>query len=241
MSAGAVQREIYNYMLRNQIRNGSFALIAAAAMACGSARAGIVLQTYGDLTSWSSAVTVDTTDTFDGLAPSGGYDAVGTTYTADGLTYNAIAGGSMDIVDSSYSSPYFNFGPGGALFSGSSTATVLPKIQVTLPANTTAVGLDLMTVSPNAQSVVVTLNDGESFTIGTANRPTETFFGFTASAPVSTITFTLTSVDLNQGTFIGLDNFSYGVATASDAPEASTLCLIGAGLIVLTTRRKKLL
>ncbi len=226
-------------MLRHQIRTGILALIAAAALTCGSARAGIVLQTYGDLTSWSSAVTVDATDTFDGLAPSGSNDPVGTTYSADGLTYNAITGGAMDIVDSTYMNPYFNFGPGGILISGSSTS-VLPKIQVTLPANTTAVGLDLMTVSPNAQSVVVTLNDGETFTVGTANRPTETFFGFTTSAPVSTITFTLTSVDLNQGTFIGLDNFSYGVATASEAPEASTLCLIGAGLIVFTARRKRL-
>jgi len=213
-------------------------LIASAALVCGTARAGIVLQTYGDLTSWSGAVTVDATDTFDGLAASGSNDPVGTTYSYDGITYNALTGGAMDIVDSTYSNPYFNFGPGGILISGSST-TILPKIQVTLPANTTAVGLDLMTISPNAQNVVVTLNDGESFTVGTANRPAETFFGFTTSAAVSTITFTLTSADLNQGTFIGLDNFSVGVADATQAPEASTFCLIGGGLLVITAARRR--
>ncbi|MGH9207864.1 MAG: hypothetical protein ACRD1G_15125, partial [Acidimicrobiales bacterium] len=115
------------------------------------------------------------------------------------------------------------FGPGGST----------GYITVTLPANTTAVGFDVMT-DPAAQGVTVTLGGGLGTFSGivTQNNPTEQFWGVTTSTAIAS----LQVQDPAAGSSIILDNFQYGQSTALDAPpvaEAMTSILLGSGLLML--------
>lgn len=115
-----------------------------------------------------------------------------------------------------------------------------PYIQVTLPSGISAFGIDLGSLSPNATAVQILLSDGESFTVSTANRPTLTFFGLTANAPINFIDFSLINTVPSNGTQLVADNFRFGQAGfASPTPESGTVGLLGLGLMSLYGIRRR--
>ena len=119
------------------------------------------------------------------------------------------------------------------------SSSPLPYIQIVLPAGVTAFGLDLFTVSPNSESFQITVA-GTNYTVPTDARPTEQFWGVTSDTAISTINLTLLGTAYNGSTYALLDNFSFGTADLSQAPEAGTFLLIGSGLIGIAGLRKLL-
>jgi len=207
-------------------------------LASQTARATTLIQTYSDLTSWQAAVAELGMDTFEGKVSSGGntgsslsnaagyVDAESVTFTGlYGVTY------SLEIIDAlSAPQPYYNFGSGASLTSGSSTTTSPPSIVAKLPAGITAISLDVMTYGNNVP-VTLTASDGTTDVVSTAFR-TQTFVGFTFSAPISSLTLSIPGAP--QFTSVLLDNFAIGTADMGDpVPEPVTLLLVGMGLLMM--------
>ena len=202
------------------------------------------ITTYSDPNAWQTAATAQQTITFEGLAPTDG----SATYSgATGLTtggvefigYTSSGASWIQVIDTNVSQ-WYNFGSNDALVQNMDRPTAgsaLPYVQIVLPANVTAVGMDLFTVSPNALNYSITVA-GNQYTVPTEARPTEAFFGITSTAPISSLTLTLQGTAYNGSTNALLDNFQYGTADVSQAPEGATFVLIGSGLIAIAGLRK---
>ena len=195
---------------------------------------------YTDPVAWMAAVSGTTAIGFEGLAPAGGFKDYSTstgyviTNGPEFIGFEGPAIYGLQVIDSADSSPYFNWGTGASLESPGYNAPpngFTPYIHVILPANITAFGVDLMTVSPNALTYQVTLDNGNTYTVTTANRPTQTFFGITSDSPIAYINFAVIGTTNGNGTYGLMDNFTYGTADdATQTPELCTFLLIGSGL-----------
>jgi hypothetical protein len=214
--------------------------LTAFLLAVNPARSATI-TTYTDPNAWAAAASVQNTITFAGLAPTDG----ATTYQgATGLTtsgvefigYTSTGSSWIEVVDTNFNS-YFDFDS----TDGSSDAVLrdmdrpnasspLPYIQIVLPAGVTAFGMDLFTVSPSAATVQITVA-GSNYSVATDPLPTEQFFGVTSTTAISTIDLTVLGTVYNGSTYELLDNFSFGTADLSQAPEGGTFLLIGSGLI----------
>ncbi len=214
-----------------------------AALACLPARS-TTITTYTDPTAWQAASSVQQTISFEGLAPTNS----STTYQGPtGLTTGGVefigytwAGVSwIQVIDTNFSQ-WYNFGSNDALLQNMdrpNSGSPLPYVQIVLPANVTSFGMDLFTVSPNSLNYNITVA-GNQYTVPTDPRPTEAFWGVTSDTPIANITLTLQGSVYNGGTSALLDNFQYGTANLSQAPEAATFVLIGSGLIAIAGLRK---
>ena len=230
-------------MLNTRFRYSLPVLGLALAFAARSAN-GADIQ-YTDATSWTAAVTGVTAIPFSGIAPAGG----SVTYnTSSGLVVNGVTflgyfsptAFQLSVVDSQFSTPYWNFGSPNVQSPGydrAQTATFLPYIHVVLPAATTAFSTTLSTVSPNALVYQVTLSDGSQFFVQTGNRPTPTFIGITSSSAITYADFMVMGTAYNGGTYGLMQNFQTAT-TANNTPEAATMLLIGAGLLFVRSLRK---
>ena len=202
------------------------------------------ITTYTDPNAWQTASNTEQTITFEGLAPTDN----STTYSGStGLTTGGVefigytySGSSWIQVLDTNSSIWYNFGTNDALLQDMDrpdSSSPLPYIHIVLPANVTAIGMDLFTVSPSALSYTVTVA-GTQYTVPTDARPTEAFWGITSDTPIATVDLTLQGTVYNGSTVALLDNFQYGTADLSQAPEAATFVLIGSGLIGISLLKK---
>jgi PEP-CTERM motif len=221
-------------------------LIGVTLLASQAAQATTLLQGYTDLASWQAAVAQLGLDTFEGVVGSNG--SSGTTYnTVGGYTdalgidfvgaFSSLAGSDvLQVIGAAYApSPWWDFGTGATLASGQTTNSGIlqPQIVAKLPANITAIALDVMTYG-NIVPVTLTASDGTTLTVSTAARQ-QTFYGFTFNAPVSTLTI---SVPSENGGYVLLDNFRIGTADVA-APEPATMLLLGLGLVFVAFLRKR--
>ena len=221
-------------------------LSALTAMLLTMMPAHAALITYSDSASFSAATTSLTSIGFTGEAPVNGLKdfSTSTGYQISGVTfvgYVTASSYSLHINDSGFSTPYWNFGTGAVLSSpiyDRAAGAALPYIRVTFPANITAFSTDLMTVSPNALTFQVAAQ-GSTFSVATANRPTQTFFGITSDVPFSYVDFTVAGTSLNGSTFGLVDNVQFGQATPP-VMEGATFVLMGGGLLALGVFRKRL-
>ncbi len=204
------------------------------------------ITTYSDPTSWAAATAPGyQTVTFEGLTTPGGvtnyYGSTGV--TSDGVefigyTYAGVS--DLQVIDTS-AYTWFNDGTGDALLQSLSrpnSGSPLPYVNIVLPANVTALGLDLWTTNNPAMSYSITVA-GNQYTVPTLAGNTVAFWGITSDTAISSIQFTVPSTP-TQGTEALLDNFSFGASDMSAAPEAATYLLIGSGLIGLIVLRKRL-
>ncbi|MBZ5608079.1 MAG: hypothetical protein LAP38_07475 [Acidobacteriia bacterium] len=218
-------------------------LVAAAFVVAPAYSA--TITTYSDSSAWQSAASVLATVDFEGLAPANG----STTYTgstgvtsggAEFIGYTSSGSSWIQVIDTNFNI-WYNFGTSDALRQNMDRPTSnspLPYIHVALPANVTAFGVDLFTVSPSALSYTITVA-GTPYTVPTSNRPTETFWGVTSDTPIPSVDLTLQGTVYNGSTSALLDDFRYGAAQGmSDAPEAATFLLIGSGLIGIAALKK---
>ncbi len=205
------------------------------------------ITTYIDSLAWQSTVSGLQSINLEGLAPTNG----STTYnTPAGLTtggvqfigYTSSGTSWIQVLDTNFNL-YYNFGSGDAArqnLDRPNSNSPLPYVHVVLPANVTAFGMDLFTVSPSALNFTVTVA-GTPYTVPTAARPTETFWGVTSDAAIASLDLTLQGTSYNGSTSAMIDNFRYGTSAAqgmSDAPEATTFLLIGSGLIAIAALKK---
>lgn len=104
-------------------------------------------------------------------------------------------------------------------------------INVALPAGTTAIGADIMTILDYAGNVTLTLATGETFTHPSLNYPGRGFLGVTSTSPI---------VSLRYSTPAGgqlLDNVRFGQAIV---PEPLSIAVFGGVLAAggLAVRRR---
>jgi hypothetical protein len=225
--------------LRLSILFAGFALIPAYST---------TITTYSDPVSWAAATTPGyQTVTFEGLTAPGTvtnyFSATGV--TSDGVEfigYSYAGVSDIQVIDTSISS-YYNDGTGDALIqtmNRPNAGSPLPYVNIVLPANVTALGLDLWTASSAAMSYSITVA-GNQYTVPTVAGNTVAFWGITSDTSISSLQFTVPGSTPTSGTDAFLDNFNFGASDMSAAPEAGTYLLIGSGLIGLIVLRKRLL
>jgi len=202
------------------------------------------ITTYTDPNAWQAASNLQQTVTFEGLAPTDG----STTYQgATGVTaggaefigYTSSGASWIQVIDTNFSQ-WYNFGSNDALAQSMdrpNSSSPVPYIQIVLPANVTSIGMDLFTVSPNSLNYSITVG-GNQYTVPTDPRPTEAFWGITSDTPISSVTLTVQGSVYNGSTTALLDNFQFGTAEMSQAPEGATFVLIGSGLIAIAGLKK---
>jgi hypothetical protein len=205
------------------------------------------ITTYSSLASWEAATSTGfQTVTFTGLTPAGTstpYNSP-TGVTQDGVEFigYSSSGQSNIQVDDTSAVTWYNDGTGDALIesaSPSSTGAPLPYIDIVLPANVTALGLNLWTASSPAASYSITVA-GNTYTVPTVSGNTEVFWGITSGTAVSSLQLTVPSSTPSSATQALADNFSFGASDLTVAPEAGTYLLIGSGLIGFVMLRKRL-
>jgi hypothetical protein len=198
--------------------------------------AGATTLLYLDPVAWAAATTGLTVINFEGLASPG---VPGNYSTAGGLTLGGVQFIGVTPPNNYYlyvqdpgTAAKYGWGSGDVLEGPNSTW--IPGnpgyIEATLPAGYTAVSAHVMTHTPYAQQVIVSIPaTGESFTISTSGLPTPTFVGLISSdLPIQSVQFQA------SGSYILMDNFTYGQET----PEAETLLLGGTGLLGLWIARR---
>jgi hypothetical protein len=202
--------------------------LTIAALAAAPAAASPILFT--DRLAWQNALTSLTAlITFEGLASPG---TPGNYSTATGLTLSGVqflgpkTDGYFLYTQDPLTASYLNWNSGDLLMGGH--ASWGASILVNLPAGVTAVGTDVMTHTPFAQPVVLSLSTGDSFIITTLNQPNRQFVGVTSGVPINWIRLT------PQNGYVLVDNFAYGVAT----PEPDAFILAATGLFGLWVARR---
>lgn len=210
------------------------------------------ITTYSTLASWQAATEAGyQTATFAGLAPSNGDTLYNTAsgVTVDGVQfvgYNSSGTSDLEVIDTSGSNyTWYDWGTGDSIIQNldrPNSSSPLPYIDIILPANITAFGIDLWTTSPQALNYTITVN-GNQYTAPTFSQPTLAFWGITSDTPISSLQLTLQGTTYNGSSNELMDDFVFGTAGADDlqtAPEAGTYLLIGTGLIGLVALRKRL-
>jgi hypothetical protein len=203
------------------------ALIGLATLAL-TTRTYAQVTLYTDRGSFIAATNSSTNIDFEGLVPSGSYvfynTPIGLTISGvkfvgnDGFGFNELV-----VVDAAYYPPYYNWGS-GAVLRGPRDLNPGAQIAVTLPAGITAVGSDIMSFRPYADSVKVTLSTGNMFTLPTDSYSNRAFVGFISTTPIKSLTFQSTG-----GSYINLDNFVFGHGSSVPEPGACAL-FTGLGL-----------
>jgi hypothetical protein len=206
---------------------------------------GTPLQTYPDVNSWLAAVTALGDATFEGQAPVNGSTSYNNSagYTEAGVKFVGYSGGyDLMIVNPGSVNWWYNFGSGASLSTVGSTLYPV-SIVATLPANMTAVALNVMVAGNAGLPVVVTASDGSSATIPTTAGQAS-FFGAIYATPITSLTVASNGTP-PSGTYVLLDNFRYGTADSDglpgNAPEIATMLLIGTGLLAMAAFRKRMI
>ncbi len=213
-------------------------VIAVIALTLLAAPAGANVTTYTNSIAWSGATTNIFTIDFSGSANA--VSPYTTDYsTAAGLTINGVqiigyteTTGEYNLTAVNPNAFQGDWGSGDYLRGGWSSSYML----ITFPGTgSTAVAFNLMS-NPAAKSVLVTLADGDSYTVPTFAKPTLAFFGFVSDTPIASVRLSAT------GGYTLLDNLAYSTSDPAppegEVPEAQTFFLGGSGIAVLWLARR---
>lgn len=198
-----------------------------------------IITTYSVQANWLAALTGQQTLDFSGLAPANGttnYPS-GVSLAAGTIIFTAV-NGNLQAVDTGVNS-FFDYGTGVALsiLYDRPSGNPAPNFHVALPANVTAFGVNLFTVSPHSLNFSVVAAGG-SYTVPTFTPQTVAFFGVTSDAPITGIDLTVLGTVFNGSTTGLIDNFAFGTASA-DTPEVASKILIGSGLVLLAGLKRR--
>jgi len=216
----------------------------AALLLIGSATVATA-DVYSNSAQWEAVTSGVTTVDFSSLSPP---SLLYLTYpsppglTLDGVNFSAAGNSPVYVINDDYCCLTYARGS-DTLSSGATTGG--GTVVVALPANTTAIGFNLFTVTlgdvngdlPGNVDVVI---NGSTYVVGTATAPNLVFFGLTSTDPISSLTITPEQVGL--GTAVDLTNFSYGQAAAVTPEPGSYAALIlafGGVILVVRSRRAK--
>lgn len=194
--------------------------------------AGATLQastiTSYTFTDWQTTVQPGSAHDAAFAPPSGIFGAAGYT-TSDGFTITGPDGASPNLQE-----VFFNGSP--SLKGGSDAAA---QVVVTAPTGGETALLFGFGSIPSTSGYTLTLSDGEIFNLAGSTS----LFGVSVSHPITSATFAST-----PGSSFVLDYIGYGTTTQTldasgspdpgSAPEASTLLLIGTGLLLVGKLRR---
>jgi hypothetical protein len=111
----------------------------------------------------------------------------------------------------------------------------LETFTITLPANTYAFALDLISQNNLGTPFNLSVDGGSKTTANSVSVPGSVFFGFRSATPISSVSV----FSGFQNEQIELDNFEIGTAVAPVA-ESKTLLLVGSGLFMLLYVRRRM-
>jgi hypothetical protein len=214
--------------------------IPLAALLIGSATFATA-DVYNNSAQWEAATSGISTINFGVLSPPhGGFltypSPPGLTVSGVNFTTNAPA---VYVVDDAFCCATYARGS-DTLDSGEDGTIV-----ATLPANTTAVGFDLFTVTlgdlggslPGTVDVGV---NGKTYVVDTATAPGLVFFGLTSPDAISSLTITAEQVGSGINTAVDISNFSYGgTATVTPEPGSYAALILGFGGVILAVRSRR--
>ncbi len=226
----------------NCLRNT--AVLISMTIAGMGVASGTPLLTYPDVNSWLAAVTALGDATFEsGDTGPGTIVNYNVPYVEAGVSFADPTG--MFIVNPGTKYTWFNFGTGNSLSADASSGVSPVAITATLPANITAVALNVMVGGNGGLPVVLTFSDGSQVTVPTTSGQAS-FFGATFASPISSVIIGSSGTPPGS-TYYLLDNFQIGTANVAqqgpppgDTPEIATLLLIGGGLLAMASFRKRL-
>lgn len=154
-----------------------------------------------------------------------------------GVAFNSA--GNLFTIDPDFSAPFYDWGSGDVLSDQFSSNA---SFNITLPGGFGAVGTDIMSFDPYLASIKISLSTGEEFMVNTNDFPNRAFFGFISNNPITSLV-----IDNLSGSFLNLDNFSFGDAIQGDGngndhgviPEPSSLALMTIGLSGLASLKRR--
>lgn len=221
-------------MYFQKTRSYSF-VTALVVSGCVPGSAAVV--TFTDRITWQSATSSVNTIAFEGIATQG----AGPVQFNSGLTLGLDTFQGFDNTASTQGDLEVNWPNvnwlSGAFLEGPAANSNGQHITVTLPAGIFAVGSDIMLYDPNTPSslgegITVQLSTGATIYPATTNSgfTSRAFIGFTSDTPISSITFFPSN---DPAGHLALDNFSTGGQPVSPTPEAASMLLCGAGLLLM--------
>ncbi|HUI05707.1 MAG TPA: hypothetical protein VL486_01745 [Verrucomicrobiae bacterium] len=220
-------------LLRRRILNWATPLFFCVCV--GQAVASVT--SYATKAAFDAATTGITTIGFEGIAPADGFVGLGNggSLTLSGVTFTAHSGVYLFVNSSTYYAvndpPAYDLGSGDYLLAGSGAPAFL---SITLPAPVTALAFSLGTFDDSTSQITISLAPGGDALTAGAPYPTNTFVGFTSSAPISSLQIEITAG--NRQDTLTLDNFSFGAAAI---PEPNSITLLALGLGIVPWRQRK--
>jgi hypothetical protein len=218
--------------------------LAAVALGLATILGGHAVQAdyvvYTNRASFESAITGETTESFNELgSPISIYGSAGLS-EANGLTQPLTISGSSNFLLSSSASAMAGYYPtNGTYLLGPISTSATDGLTVTLPANTySAAGADVAAFASNSVvSFLVTTSDGSSFTSSVAIDASSSnsalgFLGVVLTNPNDYVTSLTFSTPLGAAQNVVVDNTSFGFAPLS-VPEPASMTLIAAGGLAL--------
>ena len=201
-------------------------------------------QFNNNRTGWAAASSNLNTIDFNNLTAASDF-AFQPSLTTGGVTfasfYSTFASNNVLIKNTE------NWGTGNYLLGPSQDQFGNYSLKITLPSARTSFGTDIMYNGSYASTFQVTLSSGATLTTATTlpNHTGPAFFGFTTDTAVTYLIFTPTYVASIEPRLV-IDNVSFADAGGGapvdppvDTPEAATLALCGAGLLLFQALRRR--
>ena len=206
-------------------------IVIAGLLSLSATSAFAATTDYSDFTSWSDDIAgVITTETYNGYDFTGGgsnFVNYGTGTTLGGITYTLGNGGTffginknLDYDAAYHKSNYIEWE------GGSPTNT----LTITLASYTNAIGFNFGQFYGEADTITVTLGNGDTFT--PTGNTAYSFFGAISTSAFKTLTIT-------GSPYPTLDNLSLGPVAVVPEPETYGMMLAGLGLMGFIARRRK--
>jgi hypothetical protein len=214
------------------------AAVAFVATVSSPAHAGFVI--YTSRANFDAASTTTTID-FEGVPTGSNVDySTAAGYTAMGVNFKGIRDNPGNFylfnVDPGQFAPFYDWGSGDVLAGPTGPAGGLSgRIEVTLGAGVTAIGVDLMTflgsngvayLSGYGGIVDVKLSTGDTISLATNPYPNREFLGIISDVSISSVSYRA-----RGEVYLNIDNFSFGDTSppVNPTPAPAGVVLFGLG------------